>query len=145
MEEITKHQPGTFSWIDLATTDPEASKKFYAELFGLTAVDTPAGPDMVYTMLMLEDKPVAALYQLNKEQQDQGIPPHWDSYVTVENVDTAVEKVKTLQGTVLKESWYRNPLQERSRNTVLERADHDRSGKGQIFFLPAFRLELRDE
>ena len=105
MEEITKHQPGTFSWIDLATTDPEAAKKFYAELFGLKAVDTPAGPDMVYTMLMLEDKPVAALYQLNKEQQDQGIPPHWDSYVTVENVDTAVEKAKTLQGTVLKEPF----------------------------------------
>lgn len=105
MEEIIKHQPGTFSWIDLATTDSEASKKFYTELFGLKAVDTPAGPDMVYTMLMLEDKPVAALYQLDKEQQDQGIPSHWDSYVTVDNVDSTVEKVKALQGTVLKEPF----------------------------------------
>jgi len=105
MEEITKHQPGTFSWIDLATSDLDAGKKFYSELFGLKAVDTPAGPDMVYTMLMLNDKPVAALYQLNKEQQAQGIPPHWDSYVTVENVDQAVEKVKSLQGTILQEPF----------------------------------------
>ncbi len=96
MEEITKHQPGTFSWIDLATTDQEAAKKFYSELFGLTTVDTPAGPDMVYTMLMLNEKPVAALYQLNEEQQEQGIPPHWDSYVTVDSADKAVEKAKAL-------------------------------------------------
>ncbi len=103
MEEITKHQPGTFSWIDLATTDLEAAKKFYTALFGLKTADTPMGPDMVYTMLILKDKPVAALYQLNKEQQEQGMQPHWDSYVTVESVDKTVEKAKALEGTVLQE------------------------------------------
>jgi len=103
MEEIKKHQPGTFCWIDLATTDLEAGKKFYSELFGLTTVDTPAGPDMVYTMLMLNDKPVAALYKITKEQKEQGIQPHWDSYVTVENADDAVEKTKSLDGTILME------------------------------------------
>ena len=103
MEEIKKHQPGTFSWVDLATTDLESGKKFYSELFGLKAVDMPVGPDMVYTMLMLKDKPVAALYEISKEQQEQGMRPHWDSYVTVENADKAVEKAKTLNGTVLQE------------------------------------------
>jgi len=103
MEEIKKHKPGTFSWIDLATTDLEAAKSFYSELFGLEAVDTPAGPDMVYTMLNLDEKPVAALYQINQEQREQGMRPHWDSYVTVENVDEAMEKAKGLDGTVLQE------------------------------------------
>ena len=105
MEEIKKHQPGTFSWIDLATSDLEAGKKFYSELFGLKPVDTPAGPDMVYTMLMLNDKPVAALYEISKEQMEQGMRPHWDSYVTVESADKAVEKVKSLNGTVLQEPF----------------------------------------
>lgn len=45
MEEIKQHSPGTFSWIDLATTNLDAAKKFYSELFGLKAVDTPAGSD----------------------------------------------------------------------------------------------------
>jgi predicted enzyme related to lactoylglutathione lyase len=29
MQEIKKHQPGTFCWIDLATTDLGAAKEFY--------------------------------------------------------------------------------------------------------------------
>jgi predicted enzyme related to lactoylglutathione lyase len=103
MEEIKEHKPGTFSWIDLATTDLEAGKKFYSELFGLKAVDTPMEPGMVYTMLMLNDKPVAALYEISKEQQEQGMRPHWDSYVSVENVEKAVEKARTLNGAVLQE------------------------------------------
>jgi predicted enzyme related to lactoylglutathione lyase len=101
MEEIKKHQPGTFSWIDLATTDVESAKKFYTELFGFTAIDTPAGDDMVYTMLQLHGKPVAGLSQMSEEQREQGIPPHWLSYVTVEDVDAKIEKVKVLDGKVL--------------------------------------------
>lgn len=105
MEAIKKHQAGTFSWVDLATTDLEAAKKFYTELFGLKAVDTPAGPDMVYTMLNLNDKPVAAMYEFSKEQHEQGLPPHWVSYVTVENVDETLEKAKALNGTIIQEGF----------------------------------------
>ena len=30
----TEHTPGTFSYVDLSTTDPDAAKAFYGELFG---------------------------------------------------------------------------------------------------------------
>ena len=30
----TGYAPGTFCWVDLSTSDPEAAKAFYAELFG---------------------------------------------------------------------------------------------------------------
>jgi predicted enzyme related to lactoylglutathione lyase len=50
MTEMKVYKPGTFCWTDLSTTDPEAAKKFYQNLFGWHTVDTPAGPDMVYTM-----------------------------------------------------------------------------------------------
>ena len=83
MKEITQHPPGTFSWVDLATTKPEAAKRFYTELFGWTAVDTPAGEDSVYTMLNLDEKPVAALFAITRDQREDGMRPHWDSYVTV--------------------------------------------------------------
>jgi predicted enzyme related to lactoylglutathione lyase len=105
MEEITKHQPGTFSWIDLAATDREAANAFYSELLGLGSVDAPAGPDMVYTMLTLSGKPVAAVYEITEEQRGRGMRPHWDSYVTVESVDEVVEKVRALGGTVLQEAF----------------------------------------
>jgi uncharacterized protein len=34
MPERTTHEPGTPSWLDLATTDVAAAKAFYGGLFG---------------------------------------------------------------------------------------------------------------
>src|SRR5205085_2799927 len=48
-----EHTPGSFCWIELATTDGPGGKKFYSELFGWEALDNPIGPGMVYTMLKL--------------------------------------------------------------------------------------------
>lgn len=73
MAEFKEYVPGTFCWVDLATTDAAAAKKFYGELFGWNLLDTPIGPDMVYSMAQVEDKNVAALFQQGAEQQ--GIPP----------------------------------------------------------------------
>ena len=39
MTTITQHAPGTFSWPELATTDPAAAKRFYATLLGLQVQD----------------------------------------------------------------------------------------------------------
>ena len=30
----TRYEPGTFSWVELFTTDTEGAKRFYHELFG---------------------------------------------------------------------------------------------------------------
>ena len=46
MAEVKEHAAGSFSWADLATTDPEGAKAFYAGLFGWNATDTPAGDGM---------------------------------------------------------------------------------------------------
>ncbi len=34
MGKRTEHAPGTFSWVDLATSDREGAKSFYGGLFG---------------------------------------------------------------------------------------------------------------
>ena len=41
MGERTQYAPGTFSWTDLATPDPDAAKGFYGALFGWQAEDLP--------------------------------------------------------------------------------------------------------
>jgi predicted enzyme related to lactoylglutathione lyase len=101
MQEVTKYPVGTFSWVDLATTDAPGAKKFYTELMGWTANDIPIGPDSFYTMLQLEGRDVAALSQMSEEQQSQGMPPMWNSYVSVENADESAEKAAALGGTVM--------------------------------------------
>jgi len=100
MTEYTEHAPGTFCWVDLATSDAEGAKKFYSELFGWTATDEPAGPDMVYVRLNQGDKYVGALYAMPQEMRDQNIPPHWASYVSVADADETAAKARELGGKV---------------------------------------------
>ena len=102
MAEFSSHPPGSFCWIELATSDPDAAKRFYAELFGWTHNDDPIGPDMVYTMLLQGGKAVGALYQLQPEQAKQeGVPPNWASYVSVADLDAAAARVTTLGGELI--------------------------------------------
>ena len=53
MPDRTSHQHGTISWTDLATTDQEGAKEFYAGLFGWEYEDMPAGEDAIYSMAKL--------------------------------------------------------------------------------------------
>jgi uncharacterized protein len=93
--------PGQFCWWDLSTTDPSKAKEFYANLFGWTPRDIPMGEGMVYTMLEKDGKQAAALSSMSPELVAQGVPPHWSSYIGVENVDSTVDKAKELNATVL--------------------------------------------
>jgi uncharacterized protein len=103
MGERTSYEPGTFSWVELSTPDTEGAKSFYGELFGWDAKDNPIPADAgggVYTICMLGDESVAALYEQMADQREAGIPPNWFSYVTVADADAAAARAKELGGTV---------------------------------------------
>ena len=91
-----------FSWADLATPDPEGSKAFYTELLGLTAVDMPVQPGMVYSMLAKDGSNACAIYQMPEEmEQMTGGHPVWNSYFTVESADDAAARAAELGGAVM--------------------------------------------
>ncbi|HEY6064818.1 MAG TPA: VOC family protein [Thermoanaerobaculia bacterium] len=98
MVEMTRYEPGTFCWVELATSDAEAAKRFYTSLFGWTFDDRPGGGG-IYTLLLRNGKEVAALYGMSP--QEGGIPPHWNSYVSVEKADDAASRARELGGSVL--------------------------------------------
>jgi predicted enzyme related to lactoylglutathione lyase len=100
MGERTSYTPGTFSWTDLTTTDQDAAKTFYSELFGWEADDRPIGDGIFYSMMTLGGKEVAAISPQPQQQRDAGVPPLWNSYITVENADQALEHAKQLGATV---------------------------------------------
>jgi hypothetical protein len=103
MGKRTSYEPGTFSWIELSTTDPAGAKGFYGELFGWAAEDNPIPEEAgggVYTMLKLNGESVAALYEQMKDQREAGIPPNWFSYVTVADADAAAARAKELGGAI---------------------------------------------
>jgi uncharacterized protein len=100
MGERTQYSPGTFSWADLTTTDQDAAKAFYAGLFGWEYDDRPAGEGVVYSMATLDDKMIAGLSPQPQQQRDAGVPPLWNSYVTVEDADETLARAKELGATV---------------------------------------------
>jgi uncharacterized protein len=97
MGERTSHAPGTFSWADLSTTDTEGAKAFYTGLFGWDTEDNPVPEGGVYTMLKKGGKAVAALSGV----QQEGQPPAWNSYVTVESADDSAAAADEHGGTVV--------------------------------------------
>src|SRR4051794_30854278 len=101
MSTHTSYEHGTFSWIELGTTDSESAKTFYGGLFGWTFEDMPAGPGMTYTMCKMGTQTAAALYKMG--DQMKGVPPHWSSYVTVDDVDATAKKAVANGGKMIKE------------------------------------------
>ena len=100
MGDRTNYTPGTFSWTDLTTTDQAAAKEYYSQLFGWEATDNPVGDDMYYSMMKVDGKEVAAISSQPPQQREAGVPPAWNSYITVESADEAADKAKELGATV---------------------------------------------
>jgi uncharacterized protein len=101
MAERTSYTPGTFSWINLSTTDQDGAKTFYGELLGWDADDQPVGDGVVYSMMNIGGKPVAGISPQNEMQRQAGAPPAWNSYVTVESADAAADRATKLGATVV--------------------------------------------
>jgi predicted enzyme related to lactoylglutathione lyase len=99
MAERTSYAPGTFSWAELVTSDADAAKAFYTEVFGWDYHDNPMGDGMVYSTALVDGKAAGALFA----SADQ--PPHWNCYVTVASADESTRKAGELGATVMAEPF----------------------------------------
>ncbi|MGC9960414.1 MAG: VOC family protein [Acidimicrobiales bacterium] len=95
MPEMTRYEHGVPSWVDIGTPDPEAGVKFYSELFGWESHDM-GEESGHYTIVSKAGKQVAAI----SGAQDPG-PPHWTTYVNVDDVDAVAAKVEPAGGSVI--------------------------------------------
>jgi uncharacterized protein len=100
MPHIGQHAAGTFCWIELATTDQNAGKNFYASLFGWSPVDFPMGPTEFYTMFKIGGDDAAAAYTMRAEERAM-VPPHWNLYISVKSADAAAKRAGELGGKVI--------------------------------------------
>ena len=96
MVRRTGYEPGTPSWADLASPDPESSRAFYGALFGWTGEPSPEPEAMGYTVMMLGDAAVAGLAPAFGD-----MPTVWSTYVTVADADAALEAASAAGGRVL--------------------------------------------
>lgn len=95
MSEAPKH--GTFCWNELITGDIAKAKDFYTQLLGWSADDVPEATPP-YAVWKLGETMAGGLMQKTEEMGD--VPPHWLSYITVDDVDASAKKVEELGGKI---------------------------------------------
>jgi uncharacterized protein len=93
------NEPGTFSWNELNTRDPDGAKAFYSAVFGWESRDMDVGEGRTYTVWRHPDRAedeesIGGLLDMRGTVPDE-IPPNWLTYFTVEELDAAIE---TAQG-----------------------------------------------
>jgi predicted enzyme related to lactoylglutathione lyase len=99
MPYVESHAPGSFCWVELATSDQAGAKSFYQTLLGWDAADIPMGPGETYTIFKKAGRDAAAGYR--QRPDSGGAPPNWQVYVRVASADQAAAQATALGGTVL--------------------------------------------
>lgn len=91
---------GAFSWCELLTNDVDTAKHFYGKLFGWTLEPAPTAlPGVDYTLVKCADQPIGGMMAIPPDVT--GMPPHWGTYVTVDDVDATVKLAEEMGGKVL--------------------------------------------
>ena len=103
MSENFKPQPGNVCWNELNASEVDVAKKFYSEVMGWTYQDM---PEHKYTVFMNSGVPVAGLMNTADIEGGDQIPPNWFVYLTIANMDKALEKVKANGGAVMREPFF---------------------------------------
>jgi predicted enzyme related to lactoylglutathione lyase len=99
--KMTTYKQGMPSWVELSTTDEAAAIAFYGALFGWTDEPNDTGDGTMYHMQRLGDDYVAAITQQRPDEAQQGIPSHWMTYITVDDVDAVAGRVAAAGGQVV--------------------------------------------
>jgi predicted enzyme related to lactoylglutathione lyase len=93
------NEPGSLSWNELTTRDPDGSKVFYSRVFGWEADDQPMGP-ITYTTFRLGDQQIAGMMPMVGEEWPADLPPHWMVYFAVDDADATATRSAELGGVI---------------------------------------------
>ena len=97
---MIRYREGTPSWVDLSSPDLDASAAFYGELLGWEAAES-EGPEEEtwgYRMFTKDGTVVAGL-----GPAQQGQPPTWNTYISVDDVAAVKERIEKAGGTTVME------------------------------------------
>jgi hypothetical protein len=87
------NEPGAFSWNELNTGDAAAAKSFYGRIFGWEFEDRESENADSYVICMVGGERVAGMLEMSSRVPGE-VPPHWNTYFTVEDTEAAIEQVK---------------------------------------------------
>jgi len=93
---------GDVSWHELATTDADAALKFYQEVFHWQLDSTMDMGEMGQYLMFKRPTGHGRIGGImNKPPQMASVPPNWQIYFRVPDVDAAAERIKAAGGKIL--------------------------------------------
>jgi hypothetical protein len=87
------------TWFEVYSGDLDATKKFYADVFGWTSQDMDMG-SFVYPMLSNNEVPHSGIMNLNTPEM-ANVPPHWLVYFHTADIAASCAKVTGAGGQVM--------------------------------------------
>lgn len=99
---MTPH--GHFHWNELNTRDARRAMDFYSKSIGWTFDEMSMGDGTPYYVCMQGDKPAGGIFTMEDPMFD-GLPDHWLPYLSVDDIDAAIAKVKAEGGQVKREPF----------------------------------------
>lgn len=101
MAENTLPKHGTICWRELTTQEIDKAKSFYKQLFGWKLKQT-ATTEMPYDEIYVREVPQGGMLKIDEawgENWDK-IPPHWMTYIAVDDCRETAQKIKENGGNV---------------------------------------------
>lgn len=93
---------GTVHWSELTTPDVPKALAYYGDVCGWT-FDMMPMPEGDYHVGMLGETPMAGI--MGMEAVPEGTPPHWLTYLAVDDVDKAVAQTRAAGGQIYRDCF----------------------------------------
>jgi hypothetical protein len=98
-----KKHSGQIAWVDLTIEHADQVRDFYQQVVGWQPSPVSMGDYNDYSMIPKEgESPVAGI--CHARGSNQAIPPVWMIYITVDDLEQALQKCVELGGKILKPS-----------------------------------------
>jgi uncharacterized protein len=94
--------PNPFVHVELATTDLAKARAFYQNLFDWKLEDVPMGDGETYTLVQVGENGYGVGGGMIKAPMP-GLPSNWMAYVSVDDLEAATEKAKSLGAAVIRD------------------------------------------
>jgi len=69
-------------------------------LFGWSSADFPIGPADIFSLFSVQGREISGAYNLNPQQKEMGVPPHWMVYFKADDADASAAQAAQLGATI---------------------------------------------
>jgi len=105
MEEQALASGKTFVWHEVYGPSSSASVEFYTKTLGWTVEEMDMGPMGTYKMLVANGKPICGVIGTSEMPGMDQVPPHWSTYISVDDVDARVATAQENGATLMQGPW----------------------------------------